>query len=98
MSERLRRLSWFLKLCWFLNDAEMWKVRPWLAWVLNRLFGLEDQLLRLHEHVGRISRTKPVDPHFGVCPYCFSHDGCVLRGNQASQATRVAGPKAHATS
>jgi hypothetical protein len=28
------------RLGWFLNEHDMWQARPWLVWVLRRIFGL----------------------------------------------------------
>jgi hypothetical protein len=29
------------RLGWFLNEHGMWQARPWLVWVLQRVFGLD---------------------------------------------------------
>jgi hypothetical protein len=29
------------RLGWFLNEHGMWQARPWLVWVLQRIFGLD---------------------------------------------------------
>jgi len=62
------------KLGWFPNEHGAWRVRPWLEWVLRRIFGLDV-----------IPKVAPGtcdedDGYFGVCPFCHKNDGHINVG------------------
>jgi hypothetical protein len=70
------------RLGWFLNEHDMWQARPWLVWVLRRVFGLGvipavSRRGAAVEHKADAS-DEPMtwqEGYFGVCPQCRRHDG-----------------------